>query len=99
MASSTICVAPTDRLALVADHLHGGRPGNAGPLKFPDRRVRVTVEPIDRDHHGGLVADVRLPDGRSLNHKMVRAGLARWYRRYVPDDGELARLEAEARDA
>ena len=58
----------------------------------------VTVEPTDRDQCGRIVADVRLPDGRSLNREMVRAGLAWWYRRYSHDP-ELARLEAEARAA
>ena len=58
----------------------------------------VTVEPTDRDQYGRIVADVRLPDGRSLNREMVRAGLAWWYRRYSHDP-ELARLEAEARAA
>jgi micrococcal nuclease len=45
----------------------------------------VTVEPVDRDQYGRLVADVRLPDGRSLNAEMVRAGCAWWYRRYARD--------------
>ena len=31
--------------------------------------------------------------------RLLRAGLAWWYRRFARDDTELARLEAEARDA
>src|SRR5439155_2794891 len=58
----------------------------------------VTVEPTDKDQYGRVVADVILPDGRSLNREMVRAGLAWWYRRYS-NDPELAGLEAEARAA
>jgi micrococcal nuclease len=34
-----------------------------------------------------------------LNHELVRAGLAWWYRRYAPADVTLARMEAEARGA
>jgi micrococcal nuclease len=45
------------------------------------------------------VADVILPDGRNLNHEIVRAGLAWWFRRYAPDDEDLKRLEAQARQA
>ena len=37
-----------------------------------------------------------LPDSRSLNQELVRAGYARWFRRYSRDD-RLARLEDEAR--
>ena len=56
----------------------------------------VSVVPIDEDEYGRVVAEVFLPDGRSLNRELVRAGLAWWYRRYA-DDVELKRLEAEAR--
>lgn len=41
--------------------------------------------------------DVVLPDGRVLNHELVRAGLAWWYQRYVPYDRELKRLEVLGR--
>jgi len=39
------------------------------------------------------------PDGRVLNHELVKAGFAWWYRRYAPDDDTLVQLEQEARDA
>src|SRR5262245_35031169 len=58
----------------------------------------VTVEAAGRDRHGRLLAEVRLPDGRSLNRELVRAGLAWWFRRYSQDPG-LAALEADARAA
>jgi endonuclease YncB( thermonuclease family) len=57
----------------------------------------VTVRVHDTDRYGRTVAEVVLPDGRSLNREMVAAGMAWWYRQYAPADGELARLEAEAR--
>ena len=40
-----------------------------------------------------------LPDGRLLNHVMVGQGMAWWYRRYAPNDLELAGLETEAKAA
>jgi hypothetical protein len=41
---------------------------------------------------------VILPDGRVLNHELVRAGLAWWYYKYSTDR-YLGELEAEARAA
>ncbi len=43
----------------------------------------VTVQAVDRDRYGRTVGVVLLPDGRSLNHELVRAGLAWMYRRYT----------------
>jgi micrococcal nuclease len=65
-------------------------------LVFPQP---VTVAIRDTDRYGRLVGEVRLPDGRSLNQELVRAGLAWWYRQYAPQDTTLAQLEAEARTA
>jgi endonuclease YncB( thermonuclease family) len=59
----------------------------------------VTVRTRDMDQYGRTVAEVILPDGRSLNREMVREGMAWWYRRYAPSDRELQRLEADARAA
>lgn len=53
----------------------------------------------DTDRYGRVVGEVLLPDGRSLNRELVRAGLAWWYRQYAPTDTLLAQLEAEARAA
>lgn len=53
----------------------------------------------DTDRYGRLVGEVLLPDGRNLNHELVRAGMAWWYRRYAQEDTTLAQLEAEARAA
>ncbi len=60
--------------------------------------VMVTVSEVDTDQYGRTVAEVLLPDGRSLNREVVRAGYAWWYRRYT-DDPVLARLETEARQS
>ena len=57
------------------------------------------MQALDRDRYGRTVGEVLLPDGRSLNRELVRAGLAWWYRRYAPDDQTLEQLEREARAA
>jgi endonuclease YncB( thermonuclease family) len=58
----------------------------------------VGIQVKDRDRYGRTVAVVVLPDGRSLNAELVRAGLAWHYRRYSRNR-ELQRLEDEAREA
>jgi len=58
----------------------------------------VRVQLRERDRYERLLAEVFLPDGRSLNQELVRAGYAWWFRRYSRDP-ILARLESEARDA
>jgi endonuclease YncB( thermonuclease family) len=57
----------------------------------------VTVRVHDTDRYGRLVAEVILPDGRSLNHEFVAAGMAWWYRQYAANDAVLAPLEAPAK--
>ncbi len=59
----------------------------------------VTVKDLGQDRYGRTIADVILPDGRVLNHELVKAGFAWWYWRYTPDDETLAQLEREARRA
>jgi len=59
----------------------------------------VTVDVRATDRYGRLVGEVRLPDGRSLNQELVRAGMAWWYRQYAPKETALAQLEADARAA
>ena len=65
----------------------------AADLSF-DRTV--VVRATGRDRNGRLLGEVVLPDGRSLNQELVRAGYAWWFRRYSRDV-RLARLEEEAR--
>src|SRR5262249_40905057 len=59
----------------------------------------VTIRPVTTDRYRRTVAEVVLPDGRLLNHEIVRAGFGWWYRRYAPGDAVLERLEREARAA
>src|SRR5262249_42158480 len=59
----------------------------------------VTVRPVETDRYGRTVAEVILPGGRSMNREMVKQGRAWWFQRSSPRDRELARLEADARQA
>jgi endonuclease YncB( thermonuclease family) len=59
----------------------------------------VAVHPSRKDRYGRIVADVILPDGRTLNRELVRRGVAWWYRKYAPNDPSLSGLESEARAA
>ncbi len=56
----------------------------------------VEITPVDQDEYGRLVAWVSA-NGQNLNKELVAAGLAWWYKRYAPNNGELARLEKKAR--
>ena len=58
----------------------------------------VTVVVRDYDRYGRVVAEIILPDGRNLNHEIVRAGFAWWYRQYARGDETLEQLEREARE-
>lgn len=58
----------------------------------------VTVQVVTTDRYGRTVGEVVLPDGRSLNQELVRAGYAWRYRKYS-DDAVLEALESEARGA
>jgi micrococcal nuclease len=58
----------------------------------------VRVEIRSKDRYQRTVADVYV--GTMLvNHAMVRAGYAWWFRRYSPRDRQLEKLEEEARQA
>ena len=58
----------------------------------------VSFEERDQDQYGRIVAEVFLPDGRSLNLALLEAGLAWHYKRYSQDP-EFAAAEEEARAA
>jgi len=51
-----------------------------------------------RDRYDRELAEVFLPDGRSLNRELVAAGCAWWYRKYS-NDRTVEALEREARAA
>lgn len=63
-------------------------------------RQRVSVEEKDTDAYGRTVALVK-SKGKSVNHEVVRLGLAWFYERYCreqPICGELQSLEEKARE-
>jgi endonuclease YncB( thermonuclease family) len=77
-----------------------GQPYGMRAKEFTSRfafGITVTIIPKGADHYGRTIAEVLLPDGRSLGMELVRAGLAWWYRHYGPGDREMERLEREAR--
>jgi endonuclease YncB( thermonuclease family) len=51
-----------------------------------------------RDRYGRRLAEVLLPDGRSLNQELVKTGLPWWFRKYSKDL-RLGELERQARMA
>ena len=56
----------------------------------------VTVREKGHDRYGRMVGEIFLEDGRSLNHELVRAGMAWWYRQFSPKDAVLEALEKAA---
>ena len=61
-----------------------------------DKDVKVLVKDIDR--YGRTVAEIILPDGRSLNRELISAGLAWWYQRYSSEQS-LGQLQSQAKSA
>lgn len=59
----------------------------------------VAVKIHDTDRYGRTVAEIILPDGRNLNHELVRAGFAWWYQQYARNENALAALQQQARAA
>lgn len=59
----------------------------------------VTVKVQGQDKYGRTLGIVIGPDGRNLNHALVKNGYAWWYRKYAPGDATLKQLEFEARQA
>ena len=59
----------------------------------------VTATVFEEDRYGRSIADVMLPDGRVLNHELVKADMCWWYRKYAPENEALEQLEQEAREA
>jgi micrococcal nuclease len=45
----------------------------------------VTVKTFGHDKYARTIGEVILPDGRTLNQELVRAGLAWWYQQYSKD--------------
>ena len=59
----------------------------------------ATIQTHSHDKYKRTLGDMILPDGMNLNHALVKDGWCWWYRKYAPKNGELERLETEAREA
>lgn len=61
------------------------------------KEVRVITRTVDE---GGIThGDVILPDGKTLNRELVKAGLAWWHRTHASEVKELGSLEQKAKEA
>jgi micrococcal nuclease len=58
----------------------------------------VEVRPLFRDHFDRVIAWVFV-DGVNLSNELLKNGLAWWYKKYLPFEKGLERLEQEARKA
>ena len=58
----------------------------------------MTVKTFGHDKYRRTIGDVILPDGRILNHELVKAGLAWWYEKFSKDTA-LRHLQEQARQA
>lgn len=58
----------------------------------------VIVLSVGKDRYRRTLATIVLPDGRNLNHELVRDGWCWWFRQYAPFDEDLERLEHDARE-
>jgi micrococcal nuclease len=59
----------------------------------------VSLEITGTESDGGLIAKVKLADGKNLSAELVRSGLAWWDKQNSPEEKELAKIEKDARDA
>jgi endonuclease YncB( thermonuclease family) len=59
----------------------------------------VTLQTYGLDKYGRTIADVLLPNGRNVNHQLVKDGWCWWYRKYAPGDFLLEKFEKDARDS
>lgn len=57
----------------------------------------VDVQSLGHDRYGRTIGEITLSDGKDLNHELVTAGLAWWYKKYAPEDKVLEKLEQTAR--
>lgn len=58
---------------------------------------QISLDILDTDSHGRVLAYSYLADGRELSEEMIKAGLAWHFKRYN-DDANLANLEIKARE-
>lgn len=59
------------------------------------KAVQVSVK--DTDKYGRTVAEITLPDSKSLNEELVSNGMAWWYTQYAPNNTTLQTLQEQAK--
>ena len=59
----------------------------------------VTLHTHGMDKYGRTIADVLLPDGSSVNQRLVKEGWCWWYQKHAPKDHALKQSEQEAKAA
>lgn len=57
----------------------------------------VKIKVITKDKYGRTVAEVYTQDGRSLEHELLKAGYAWWFKRYAPKAKLLSYLQDQAK--
>lgn len=57
----------------------------------------VQVEEHGHDRYGRTIGEIRTGDNKDVNHELVAAGMAWWYRKYAPKDSVLQELEETAK--
>ena len=57
----------------------------------------VEVQSHGHDRYGRTIGEIILSNGKDLNHELVAAGLAWWYKKYASDNKVLEQLEEKAR--
>ena len=62
-------------------------------------RKIVAVMVKSHDRYGRTIGKVILPNGKSLNSELVRAGYAWWYRKYAPKDFALMILQKTSKES
>ena len=91
----------TRRVRLLGlDAPEDGQPGEEGATEFVTEQALgkvVHVRGLTTDRYERLVAVVGFPDGRILNHQIVREGWAWHYDYFAPNEDVLRDLEMVAR--
>ena len=79
-----------------------GQPWGRRATQFASEAIfgkEITVTVVDTDRYGRKIGKVHLPDGQTLNERLVEEGLAWWYVHYARNNTRLRDLEAAARKA
>ena len=100
--------ASCDNLKTITIRLYGADAPEMNQPSGPMARValgtllvgqNLTIQPIDHDRYGRLVAQVGTPTVASVEKRQIEVGLAWWSPQYAPDARDLRLAEDNARNA